>query len=177
LKIEESYGLTEFNSVFELPIYRLTNSHFEKEIDHYVKNAIPYSKQDLIELQGEKGKRIYGRVWGDIKAMTEYKWKFNEIVGFITICLNQEIIFGEIFLKKTDRIRKNSKAKIDFYDCGFKIRFDEEDLNDEIFSKILTAIKELQKSSKFKNRFIDISKFKTIGPFIDWKNLYKSLNY
>jgi len=177
MKIEESYGLTEVNSVFEIPIYRLSNSNFENELNNCVVNSIDYSQEDIIRSLGEKeGKRIYDGIWTDIKTRVEYNWKFNEIVGWITICLNQEIIFGELFLKRTDRIRKNSKAKIDFYNCEFKIKFDSKNLNKEIFTKILTAVNKVQKSTKFKNRVIDISKFETIGPYIDWKKLYKSLN-
>ena len=58
MKIEESYGLTEVNSVFEIPIYRLSNSNFENELNNCVVNSIDYSQEDIIRSLGEKeGKR------------------------------------------------------------------------------------------------------------------------
>lgn len=176
MKIEKLFRITETNSVFEIPIYRLTNTDFEKELDNYVRNSIPYSRQDMINMNGEKGKIIYDEVWMNIKARSEYNWKFNEIIGWILICLNQGTVFGEIFLKKTKRIRKNSSAKIAFRNCGFKVRFDYKNTNKQIFASILNEIQKLQESKEYKNRYIDKSKLETIGSFINWKKLYSALN-
>ena len=162
--------------VFEIPIYRLTNEQFEKELEDYVTKSIPYTRKELINQQGEKGRHTYDRVWNQIKANSEYNWKFNEIIGWITIHLNHKTIFGEIFLKKAKRIIKNSRAKISFYDLGFKIPFNQDDKNQKIFKEILNSLRDIQMSKKFKNRYIDKSKFEVLGPYIDWKNLYNFLN-
>jgi len=174
--IQETYGLTEFNSIFELPIYRLTNEQFEKELNHIVTKSIPYTRQSMIEQNPKKGDFVYQDVWDNIKSFKEYNWKFNEIIGWVTLHLNHETVFGEIFLKKTARINKNSKAKISFYDCGFKIPYNQTVSNQEIFKQILDNISEVQKRKKFLNRYIDISKLETLGLFIDWKKLYSHLN-
>ncbi len=174
--IEETYGLTSFNGFFEIPIYRLTNEKFEVELSSYITKEIPYSKEDMEKWNPGKGKSMYDQVWSDIKDLSEYNWKFNEIIGWITLHLNHNTVIGEIFLKKAKRIVKNSRSKIKFYDCAFKIPFNNQDSNQKIFEEMLNEINKVQQMTKFKNRYIDKSKFELIGPHIDWKNLYKMLN-
>ena len=176
MKINETHGLTEFNEVFEIPIYRLSNSKFETELKNLVNKSIPFTKEEMIKIHKEKGTYLYDEIRNHSKSVLEYNWKFNEIIGWITLHLNHGIIFGEIFLKKTNRITRSSKAKISFHDCGFKIPYDPKSSNAEIFQDIMNSITEIQTSKKFKNRYIDKSNFETTGPFIDWKKLYESLN-
>lgn len=171
---EETYGLEDFNGVFEIPIYRLNSVNFEIELDKYVHNQIPFTKDDLENINGKKN--AYDNLFEELKTLNGYNWKFNEIAGWITLHLNQEIIFGEIFLKDTKRFRKNSTKKIKFYDCGFKIKFQKEQSNKEIFDDILNEINILALSNLLKNRHVDKLKFETIGPYVDWKNLYRNLN-
>ncbi len=173
---EVTYGLTEYNGVFEIPIYRLTNEKFQKELDNYATKVIPYSKKDMEDLLKKKGAEIYDEVLQDIKTMSEYGWKFNEIIGWVTIRLNQGTIFEEIFLKKLKRITKNSKAKIAFHDFGFKIPYDSKKSNFELFNAILAEIEKMQLDKKFRHWHIDISKFKVFGQFADWKKMYAFLN-
>ena len=174
--IKETYGLTEYNSVFEIPIYRLTNSMYESELTKQIDKSMHFSEQELIEIQGEKGKFIYEYSWNFSKSIIEYNWKFNEIIGWITIHLTNEIILGEIFLKKAVRITKYGKAKISFYDCGFKIPYNENKTNSEIYNQILKSIDIIQADKKFRKRYIDKTTFEILGPFVNWKKLYESLN-
>lgn len=174
--VKETYGLTEFNAVLEIPIYRLNNSLYESELTQQVDKSMHLSEQELINTFGEKGKFIYAKNWTFSKSRVEYNWKFNEIIGWITIHLTDGIILGEIFLKKTDRITKNSKAKISFSDCGFKIPYNKNQPNKEIYKQILKSINDIQADKKFRKKHIDKTTFETLGPFINWKKLYESLN-
>ena len=172
--IEKTYGLDDHNGVFEIPIYRLNNEDFETELDNYITKQIPFTKEELTRMSGKKN--AYENMFQELKSINDYNWKFNEIVGWLTLHLNHEVVFGEIFLKDAKRINKNSSKKIKFHDCGFKIRFDQNRSNKELFDQISEKIDELSKSKLLKKRHIDKLKFETIGPFIDWKKLYSYLN-
>ena len=164
MSIQETYNLTEFNSFFEIPIYRLSNSEFIKELKSEVlKSAHYHSVESLEELFPGKGKIRYEGLLSEIEIEKGYQWKFNEIIGWITLHLSDNYIFGEIFLKNSTRITKKSKAKIDFFDAGFKFKIPENESNKTIYENILKNIKSLEKNSKLKRRYIDISKFETIG--------------
>jgi len=174
--IKETFGLIEYNAVFEIPIYRLNNHLFESELIKKIDKSILLSEHELIEVFGEKGKLIYIENRNFLKSRIEYNWKFNEIIGWITIHLTDRIILGEIFLKKTERITKSSKAKFSFYDSGFKISYNKNKSNKEIYEQILKSIDSIQMAEKFRKRHIDKSIFETLGPFINWNKLYESLN-
>jgi hypothetical protein len=177
MSVIETYNLTEFNSFFEIPIYRLSNSAFIKELKSEVlKSAHYHSAESLEELFPGKGKIRYERFLSEIELEKGYQWKFNEIIGWITLHFTDNYIFGEIFLKNSKRITKNSKAKIDFHDAGFKFKIPENESNRTIYENVFKEVKLLEQKTKLKRRHIDISKFETIGPFIDWKNLRKFLN-
>ena len=177
MSILETYNLTEFNTIFEIPIYRLSNNEFIKELkDEVIKTARYHSVESMEELFPGKGKSRYERLLSEIETEKGYQWKFNEIIGWLTLHYNDNYIFGEIFLNNSKRITKKSRAKIDFYDLGFKFKIPENESNKNIYESIFNNIKSLEKNSKLKKRYIDTSIFETIGKHINWENLEKELN-
>lgn len=113
----------------------------------------------------------------EIELHIGYPWKFNEIIGWVLLNIDGEIFSGELFYKEGKRVTKGSKSKVVYNSEAFRFDIFKEMNNITIYSKILTELKALNKKSLTKGRFIDTSRFETVGEYINWKKLFADLNY
>jgi hypothetical protein len=54
---------------------------------------------------------------------------------------------------------------------AIEVWFSENSTSDEIYSELLDRLKALQKEDHFKKRYVDLSSFREIGPFVNWRAL------
>ena len=106
MSIENTYGLTEYNSFFEIPIYRLSNDEFVSELKREIDKNIFFSKEDFEQSFPGEGEKRYERQRRELECIRGYKWKFNEIIGWLTLNKSDNSIAGEVFLKNSIRITK-----------------------------------------------------------------------
>jgi hypothetical protein len=45
------------------------------------------------------------------------------------------------------------------------------DTSEEIFEELISELDRIQKSEKFRKRYLDMKDFKKVGRYIDWKSL------
>ncbi|MES2266150.1 MAG: hypothetical protein V4520_05295 [Bacteroidota bacterium] len=174
----QSYLLTENNSLFEIPVYRSTTEKFEKELenkaDTYMLSNPLESYEEHYDKVTAKNKFDALRQW--YKSHIGYPWKFNEIVGYVLLNIDREIFTGELFLNEKKRIVQNSKGKIVYKTEAFRFDVDPTMTDKEIFVKILSELKSLNKQGATKGRYIDTNRFEAVGKFINWQDLFSDLN-
>jgi hypothetical protein len=171
----ESYKLSEFNSLFEIPIYRVGPETFkdelQKELDRICnpltlfENLFPKNAKDKYEAHRHK-----------LELHIGYLWKFNEIIGWVLLNIDGGIFSGELFYKEGKRITKGSKSKINYRGEGFRFDIIEQMSDLDIYSRIVIELKGLAKKSDTKGRYIDTNRFETVGKYINWRKMFEDLN-
>ncbi len=173
--IFESYKLTEVNSLFEIPIYRLSPDLFLKELQEKL-DKICRPLTIFEDLFPKNSKNKYDAHRKELELHTGYLWKFNEIIGWLLINIDQEILSGELFYKEGSRIRQSSKSKIAYNSEAFRFNITDAMTDLDIFLSISAELKGLNKKSTTNGRYIDINRFETIGKYISWRKLFVGLN-
>ncbi len=172
----ESYNLSEQNSLFEIPIYRLDPNSFEKELQKKLDNICnPIFMFEKLNKENVKEKYNEHRRSNELNI--SYPWKFNEIIGWILISIDREYLHGYLFYKQSSKNTvPGTKGKIIQHNESFTITIAEEMTNLEIYLYILTELKGFIKRKILKDNYIDTNRFETIGKYINWKNLFFDLN-
>lgn len=156
---------------FEIPVYRcnqdthakeMKNKEIEYTIEEY-KETAPSSYQNMINYFNDT-------IW--------YPWKYNEIIGWIYLYVMGTQLRGEYYFTTAKRIGKGiNKKKFKYCGKAFEHSLTCTDSSNEIFKEILTVLEKVNKNeTPFKKRYLDLRTFKTVGEFVDWKNLVEKLN-
>ncbi|MEM1218512.1 MAG: hypothetical protein AAGH79_06355 [Bacteroidota bacterium] len=80
-----------------------------------------------------------------------YPWKFNVIVGWLTLPSNAEGGSGELFIKDAYRIVRGSRAKIRYWETAFFLDWPVAVNDQKIYSILTEAIATVQKRADLKN--------------------------
>jgi hypothetical protein len=171
----ESYKLSEFNSLLEIPVYRVSPKTFENEL-HKELDRICNPLTLFENLFPKNAKEKYEAHRHELELHIGYLWKFNEIIGWVLLNIDREIFSGEFFYREGKRITKGSKSKINYKGEAFRFDIVTEMTDLDIYSRILTELKSLTKKSVTKGRYIDTSRFETIGKYIRWRKMFEDLN-
>jgi hypothetical protein len=156
---------------FEIPIYRCNDSTHIEEMK-ILKNK--YKKVDFKEIAPVSNQNLKNH----IENIVCYPWRYNEIIGYICLYIMGNQIRGNYYFITSKRIGKGiRKKRFDNYGKAFEYSLTDNLSSDEIFKEIINQLKILNKfDKKFKKRYLDLDAFKTIGEFVDWKNLVTKLN-
>ena len=166
MTVFNSYKLTEFNSLFEIPVYRLDPTSFEKELQKKLdKICNPLTMFE--NLFPKNAKEKYQAHRHELELHIGYPWKFNEIIGWVLLNIDRNIFSGELFYKEGKRIMKGSKQKINYKGESFRFDVTNSMTDLDIYSHILTELRGLTKMKNTKGRYIDIHRFETIGKYIN----------
>lgn len=175
MKIFKSYNLTEFNSLFEIPIYRLSPEEFEEELEKEL-DRICMPLKEFEELFEKDAVQKYEAHRHALKLHIEYPWKFNEIVGWLLLTSDSEIFSGELFYKRGKRIVKGSTSRIDYREVAFRFDIKDSWTDKVVYNRILAELKGLNQNTLTKNRYIDTNSFETVGEYIRWNKLIVDIN-
>ncbi len=175
MTIFESYKLIEYNSLFEIPIYRIDPDAFINELQKYLdKTCQPITSFE--EYFPKNAKEMYDSHRYQYELHIGYPWKFNEIIGWVLLNIDREIFSGELFYKKGKRIYKGSKSKITYRGEAFRFNIEDGITDLEIYSRIILKLKGLSKKSITRGRYIDTNRFETVGKFVNWKKLFEDIS-
>ncbi|MGA2071562.1 MAG: hypothetical protein ABSG97_09455 [Sedimentisphaerales bacterium] len=157
----------------DVPIYRITKSKYNEELNKYTDRFYEHPKLPT----QEEIKAFYAdnpkyEAIQKIMLEREYggRWRFNEIVGHIRLFFLGYQIRGELWLVNVKRFVK-SRRKTFFHQPGFRpeVNISISSSNQEIFDCIIKLLNRVR--PRFKGRFIDSSIIEQIGPYIDWNSL------
>lgn len=167
--------------LFEIPVYRTTHEAYLKQQSKLRNKAInpikifdEYELATIWEPMPEASKLEFIRNWeNSFNASDDARiWKYNEIVGFICLIVTPGVIKGEYYLTEAKRLRRDrGRIPYKYQDKVVEIGIFQRDTQEEISNKILQRLKDLQKTSRFENRYIYLDTFAKLIDFIDWKKL------
>jgi len=178
MAIFKSYKLIEHNSLFEIPIYRISPTSFDSELEKKLDRlTFPNPLSSFEEHYApEKAKEKYQEYRDKHQSDIAYPWKFNEIIGWILLNIDSDIFSGELFLKKGERIGKSSRRRISHKDEAFRFDVTQQMTNMDIYSRVMTNLKNLKGQGILKKRFIDMNRFETVGKYLNWKKMFAEID-
>lgn len=151
--------------LIEIPIYRCSEKlHYDQ------------CKKDI-----ERGKSDFRKpIEDNIRHMLEdqYKtpWNYNEVIRWLVIYKQGIDLVGEEWIDNHERIFRNRKRNYKFNSSSaIRVRIFPEYSARQIYDALLAEIEEYSNQSKLKNRYVNISKLRNIGPFVDWRSIMDSL--
>lgn len=162
--------------LFDIPVYRLTESQYEQNQTEYIKRFVPeYNPNQLFEklLKGEFNfdESFQAKNYGG-------SWRYNEIIGYIRIylfCRNQ--IRGDYIQTDAKRIVRTRKKQFikKIEKIVPEVRIRDVSSKKEIHAAIEKCINRCRLSKVLKNRYLDLEYYNLFSNFIEWGNLLESI--
>lgn len=162
---------------YDIPVYRLPQLKYETDKQNYIDlHMFGVTVQDCESRRAfyEKNPDRKLRMQDLLEKNFGGAWQFNEIIGYVRLYFSGSQVLGEYWKIDAKRIVKTRRKR--FVYITYKI-VPERDIpadstNQEMYEIIMGYLTEVR--SELKGRFIDTSLFETIGPFLDWRAVYKS---
>lgn len=164
--------------VFEISVYSCSKDAYERYWDRRREAYLRIAKQAAT--QDEKvwqipitSKRINPDMMNWEHANI-FPWEYNQCVGFIRLFVSRRHIGADLFLT-TKRVSKTMLRKCmrhagDLFDDVIY-----EDLSSQqIYAFILNQLNHTSKLWLSRNRHIDLSTFRMLAPFVQWRELLLS---
>lgn len=163
--------------LFDIPIYRCTIERHSQEMEIKKKNYMILPKIQDSKIYQEALKRrmisFEERCW--------YPWKYNEIIGWISVYLDESKVRGDLWFvrQRISRLLKKKRFlyRADIFEWPLFFWSDihnmtSEQVFEDLKETILKFIKDhrVLKNSKY---YIDFTCFNNVGRLIDWKSLLK----
>ena len=165
--------------IFEIPVYRRSPDEYwletERLRDRYVSNvkSLHVDTGFWQRLSADKRNEEIAIWTASFNQSDDGKpWKYNDIVGYITLIAGLNQIKGEYWFVDAKRLRRDLKRKVFTYrDKVIEVWIDPQDSSKATFEMIRESILEVAKRKRFKDRHIDLEAFDNIGPYVDWGSL------
>jgi hypothetical protein len=100
-------------------------------------------------------------------------WAYNEIIGYIKLHFLGSQIRGEYVGRRSARLYRNGKRQFEYitHKLAPEINIPYSASSERIFQIVRSYLDACKK--ELPRRHIDTELLETIGPFIDWRRLYK----
>jgi hypothetical protein len=149
---------------FEIPIYR-RNEKRHDEIMMNKKNKMLFQYKTIDNTE---------HITSVFKDFIYYNWRYNDIVGWISLFVFGEQIRGDYYLLFS--IKKRKTKKIEWVGNAFESGVYKDLNNIQIFGQLSNDIVSQCKEVYFlKNKHIDLSAFNVWGKYVNWIQLILDL--
>lgn len=161
----------------DVPVYRVSSERYYKEMDKFVNKEI-FRNPDHIEQQKEffrhnpdhesRFREYYQGKYGGA-------WNYNEIVGYIQLHFLGSQIRGEYWGLAAKRITRTRKKTFEWktHKLAHELDIPRNASNADIYEKISAYLSICEK--ELNGRHIDTTRFRTIGPYVDWVSLRRNV--
>ncbi len=157
--------------VFDIPVYRVSKERYHSEREKAVE-TITFA---VCEGQGIARSRVPETV-RNIEFYSRCPWQFNDVVGWVRLFIEGCSVGGHLWWVEGKRLQVRMKKR--FYltatSNSLHTHFPPPADSKAIFQGTLEALESLSKRKPLKGRFMDLSIFRRVGPFIDWRKLIDS---
>lgn len=161
------------NFFFDIPVYRLSETDYDAEIENHI-GQVMLGKE---EGEWEFRKSFYKRnpIFRDRLQKQYGDWKFNEIIGYVRLYIEDNQVLGEYWRTDAKRIVRSRRKLFNW--STYNIEPERGDLpldgtNQEIYETILSYLEAVR--VKLKGRVLDTSVFEAIGGYIDWHSFIRN---
>jgi len=153
---------------FEIPVYRCSYEEFHAKLE--------ILEQEHIRNYGSL--ESYWRTHELYKYRTSGPWRFNQIIAYLRLFVDfgRDVFKAEVWRIEQVRIPEFQGKKKYMIRPGnaIEVWVSRKESSKEIYAKLLSDLEALQKEKRYKNRYIDLSAFREIGPFLDWRSFLDS---
>jgi hypothetical protein len=162
---------------FEIPIYRVSQEQYGKEIESE-KEKLLGPIRDLWKRLSSKPveeSEAYQQVWNNFdRDHGTHLWRYNQAIGWLRLFTSDHYHIRADYYWVMERISKNLKNK-HFRYC-FEVKTFQIDIlpamtSNDIYILVKQHIEELKRNEPFKKYYVDLEIFQNIGPCIDWRAL------
>jgi hypothetical protein len=151
-------------AIIEIPIYRCSEEKHYSQCEKDIEKKIASIRHPI-------GNKVRQYLYEHYKT----PWNYNEVIRWLVIYRQGNDLVGEEWYDQHERIYRNRKRNFRLNTpSAIRVRVYPEDSSEDIYRKLLREISEYGKQPKLKKRYIDISKLKNIGPFVNWRALMDS---
>lgn len=169
--IDEKPEVKAFVRILDIPIYRCT---FEKHA-----KALTTARERFASMcprtddLAQRKRRDLGTYFDKANW---YPWRFNEIVGYVSLVTRRGEIVGELFLRESKRIVGRPKGRLIYHHEPLFMHVRREWKSKEIFDAMCSKLAELQKQDKrLRRRVLDTEILTNIGAHLDWRTIVNSV--
>ena len=156
--------------VIAIPIYRCTIDQHSSEMENAKKRLVKFCRAE----EGSESIRIIGNSFDHDKW---YPWKYNEIVGWVSLEISGNKLTGELWYVKQKVSQKLIKKRYHYEGKVFEVFLNHVYSQPEIAGQIFETFTEWWKNRMyFKQRYIDIEELRTRLSFIDWPRVKTASN-
>jgi len=153
---------------FDIPVYRCTLDEHSKEVENIIENKLDMinpSRSDRDQRRKECELRYNDAQW--------MCWHYNQTVGWLQLYVSGMDILATEYWVSAKRITSTPRNKTIVWN-----RYDAISVSvlpymsdNDIYLEVNKEFLALSKTKKYKKRYIDLTGFHNIGPFIRWWDL------
>lgn len=135
-------------------------------------NIILNVKKDIVKREAEFRQPLADNIRLCLEEQYKTPWNYNEVVRWLIIYRQGIDLVGEEWCDRHCRILRNRKRNYCFNTASaIRMRVNDNDSSEKIFQNLLHEIEQYGKELRSKKRYIDVSKLKNIGQFVNWRAL------
>ncbi len=158
----------------DIPVYRVDRTRYYRDRDEYVQEKM-YPGTDEHKI---RQKQFYENEPGHKTQFEQHLvnkyggcWEFNEVIGWIELYFLGNQIRGNYFAVNGKRVVRTRKKTFEFktWKLAPEIDIPVDSSNQQIFEYIKEYLSDCQE--EVKGRYIDVSKFDTLGLHVNWRSI------
>lgn len=154
--------------IFDIPVYRCNLDEHSIEVENTIEDKLNLMRPPLSDR--ERWKREIRLRYDDAQWM---RWHYTQTVGWLQLRVSGMDVQATEFWATAKRITSTIRHKTFIWNSYKAIsvivlpNMNDADIYSEIDKELLT----LAKSKKYRKRYIDLTNFHNVGPFIRWQDL------
>jgi hypothetical protein len=152
---------------FDIPVYRCSQDKHSAEMDSEKCRFLGRLQRTSTAEINDDLERLFDRE-------VSYPWRFNDIIGWIRLFVLGPQLRGELWWNRTTRQVKRGRKRFSFDGEAFELNLLNVNDSTEIVRLILERLNSLNRHFLFKGRYIDLSLFMNLSPYINWQSLMQS---
>ncbi len=159
--------------VFDIPIYIRPRDKYYQDMEYAAIRHLRKLFPSSVEFPREQFPDQCERIEQEFRRDFGGSWQFSQIVGWLRLYVEGSQIQAHLWWAEARRLQTRTRRT--FYlpttSNVLASQLMPEDDSANIFIKTLAEIEALSKGNKYRGRFFDLTVFKNLGPFIDWRGL------
>jgi hypothetical protein len=160
---------------YDVPVYRLTQEKYHAGLDQYIDDIMYPSNDHMSARRREMHRENPSSAVASRDALWRSyggAWIFNEIIGYIRLHFLGSQIRGEYFSVNKKRLVRTRRKLIEYqtWKLAPEIDIPPGANSQKIFEVILEYLKDCRR--ELPERYIDSHLLETIGPYVDWHQLW-----
>ena len=158
--------------IFDIPIYLRPESRYYTDLEtattRFLRKMFP-----SVESPRERFPRQCESIATDFHKTFGGPWDFNQVVGWLRLYVERSAVGGHLWW--VDAKRLQTRMRKTFYLVSpsnvLATWIKPEDQSGKIFAETLAQIESLSRQRSYNGRFFDLTAFRNLGPFVDWRGL------